>query len=136
MRIFAKMAVVLLLGMGVLALPACSTVSEVTGAVTAALQPRPNPISRTDLYNIENSVTIAVTGLVAYRRACLRGQADANCRANIEKLQVYTRKMPPALASLRKFVKENNQVSAVTAYNALKDLVAQFTAQRQALGVT
>lgn len=83
-----------------------------------------NPVTRDRLYAIENGIVIVFAGLRAYKSACVAGNADVNCRANVKAIQVYTRRIPPLLTDLRRFVKNNDQVNAVVVYNALSGLLA------------
>ena len=114
-----------------LSLAACTTTDFTTGfsnVVTAATVGVQNPVTRNDLYAFENSMIVAFAGLNAYKKTCAQGAVDANCRANIAKLQVYTRKIPQVLADARVFVKNNDQVNAQVAYSTAKQLYADFTA--------
>lgn len=94
-----------------------------------------NPITRDTLYAFENAMTIAFAGLGAYKKSCLAGAVPASCRTVITSLQVYTRKIPQALATVRGFVKNNDQVNAQTAYNTLLDLYNNFKTAATASGV-
>lgn len=91
-----------------------------------------NPVTKSDLNAFENSMIVAFAGLNAYKKACIRGAADVNCRANVAKVQVYTRKLPAALATTRGFVKSGDQVNAVKAYATAKQLFNDFTADATA----
>lgn len=71
-----------------------------------------NPITRQTLYNLENTGVIAFAGLNAYRRSCIQGLIPASCKGVLRRVQEKTRKLPPLLASLRVFVKNNDQVNA------------------------
>ena len=102
-----------------------ANISTAVQAVTVGVQ---NPVTRNDLYAFENSMIVAFAGLNAYKKTCAQGAVDVNCRANIAKLQVYTRKIPKVLADARVFVKNNDQVNAQVAYSTAKQLYADFTA--------
>lgn len=103
--------------------------------VSIATSTYQNPITQDDLYKAETVINVVVTGLVTYRRACLAGAADANCRANIVKMQAYTRPMPPVLAQLREFVKDNDKVNARLAYEQFKALYENLKPLAAAAGI-
>ena len=113
-----------------LSLGGCATVSEVASnistAVTAVTVGVTNPVTKKDLYQVENGMIIAFAGLNAYKRVCAAGTIDPSCKDVIRTLQVYTRQLPTLLANTRAFVKSGDQVSARTAYNALTDLYSRF----------
>lgn len=111
-----------------LSLGGCATVNLLTKSVT-------NPVTTNDLYQIEAGADAVVQALVAYRRACLAGAADVNCRANIKAVQPYTREIPPYLVQLRVFVKNNDQLNAANTYNALTALLKQARTTATNLGV-
>lgn len=94
-----------------------------------------NPVTPARLNAVESAMTVAFAALNGYKKACIKGVADVNCRANIAKIQVYTRKAPALLASARAFVRKKDQVNAITAYNELVALIAQFKSEATAAGV-
>ena len=102
--------------------------SSLTASVT-------NPVTPRMLYDVENGMTVAVSGLLAYKNACIAKVVPVSCRGVIASLQVYTRKAKPILVSLRSFVRNNDQVNAITAYNSVKDLLSGFQQTAQAAGV-
>lgn len=116
------LALALAFGLG-----ACS-VTDGVNALSTAIVGTTNPVTKNDLYAFENSMIVAFAGLNAYKKSCIAGAADVNCRANVAKLQVYTRRIPAALATTRAFVRQNDTVNAQIAYTALKQLFADFTA--------
>lgn len=109
-----------------LSLGACATVEQVTTAISVATVGVTNPVTKQDLYQIENGMIIAFAGLNAYKRVCVQGVIDASCKDVIRTLQVYTRQLPTLLANARAFVKSGDQISARTAYNALVDVYSRF----------
>lgn len=115
-----------------LALAGCQTAAQVLddiGNVTRlATVGVANPVTKQDLYNFENTMIVGFAALNAYKKACLKGAVDTNCRANIVAMQKYTRQIPPTLAQVRTFVKNNDTVNATTAYATLKNLYANFKA--------
>jgi uncharacterized protein YceK len=105
------------------ALSGCAEVSRVTEALTVGVQ---NPVTKQDLYQIENGMIIAFAGLNAYKRVCVQGVIDQSCRDVIRTLQVYTRQLPALLANARTFVRSGDQINARVAYNALLDVYNRF----------
>lgn len=94
-----------------------------------------NPVTPTMLYDVENGMTIAFAGLGAYKRSCVELLIVQSCRATIGRIQVYTRKIKPVLIQLRAFVRNNDQVNATVAYNAVMGLIAGFKAEAAASNV-
>lgn len=90
------------------------------------------------VYEIENGLKAASAGLVAYRRLCIQKVIDPvtrNCRNVIVKIQPYTRAAAVAIVDLRQAVRENNQVTAISAYGALQRLITNIQTERQLAGV-
>lgn len=113
----------------------CAQTQRVADTVQALIVGVENPITKQELYAFENGMIIAFAGLNAYKRACLESVADVNCRANIRAMQVYTRKLPAALTTTRRFVRENDQVNARVAYTTLKELWNNFRAEAAAANI-
>lgn len=84
-----------------------------------------NPVTRDMLYDVENGAIVAVAGLKAYKRSCVELVIPQSCRGTIQNIQRYTRQIPPYLAQLRSFVRNNDQINAVAIYNILQGLLAQ-----------
>jgi hypothetical protein len=95
-----------------------------------------NPVTPAMLGDIEEGLSAATAGLLTYRRLCLKGQADAYCRGNILRIQVYTKQAKPLILALRRFVRENDQINAVIVFNTLRDVVLQIKATRATMGVS
>ena len=104
-------------------------------AVTLVTKTYTNPVTKTDLYEVELGIKAAVSVLKAYKSACQQGLADTNCRANVAAIQAYTRQLPPLLAQLRDFVKNNDQVNAITIYNQIVDLVTNLKNAARNVGI-
>lgn len=102
-----------------LSLGACTTLNVITTGVS-------NPVTKEVLYATENSAIVVFAALGAYKKSCVAGVIAANCKDTIRKVQIYTRQIPPALKSLRKFVKENDQVNAVVMYKTVNELINNF----------
>lgn len=94
-----------------------------------------NPVTPDALYQTENAITVAFVGLSAYRRACLLETVDLRCRENIRAIQPFTRKIPPLLAQLRTFVKDNDQVSAKVVHKELVQLIINLKSMADAKGI-
>jgi hypothetical protein len=94
-----------------------------------------NPVTTERLYQFENGMIVAFAGLNAYKVACVRGVIPRGCRATIAHLQTYTRQIPAQLRIVRAFVKDNDQVNAVIAYNTLTAMFTEFKAEATANNV-
>lgn len=133
-RFLFALALVVALPLG---LGGCSTgaLQNFDTAFSLATKSITNPVTRDDLYKVESGVQIAFTALNAYKRSCAEGLVDANCRANVAAIQQYTRQLPPLLAQLRSFVKDNDQINAALVYNQVVTLVANFKTAARNVGV-
>lgn len=118
-----------------LSLAGCAQLSAIGTGISLATKSISNPVTTNELYEIEASIRIAVTALQTYKRACLANAADKQCRNNIAAIQPYTRQLPPLLAQLRSFVKNNDQVNAAVVYNQLATLYTNLKSSALALGV-
>lgn len=94
-----------------------------------------NPVTPTMLYDVENGLTVAVSGMLAYKRLCIAKTIDRSCRSIVMTLQGYTRQAKPILLSLRQFVRQNDQVNAIIAYNSVRQLLDSFKATAATSGV-
>lgn len=94
-----------------------------------------NPVTREQLYVVENSMIVIFAGLNAYKRSCRDGILPASCRVNIAKIQVHTRRIPGMLTSVRRFVRENDQVNAAVAFKTLVELINAAKLEATAAGV-
>lgn len=94
-----------------------------------------NPITEQTLYNAEAAGVLIFAGLNAYYRACKAGEISSTCKGVIAKLQVQTKKLPGLLATVRKFVKDNDQVNAKIAYQTLMQVLTDIKATAQANNV-
>lgn len=104
----------------------CTTgVDRFVQAVTIGVQ---NPVTERELYQFENGMIVAFAGLNAYKKACVRKAIPQSCVGVISQMQVYTRQIPPALATTRHFVRVNDRVNAQIAYKALLDLMSGYKA--------
>lgn len=117
-----------------LALTGCGTVSVFQGgtSITANVQ---NPVTPDMLFAVENGLIAVLDGLVAYKRQCVAGRLDPSCTGVIARIQTYTRKIKPVLVDLRKFIRNNDQVSAIAAFRAAQQIMADIQGQALAAGV-
>lgn len=98
----------------------------------------PVTITEETVYKSENALKAVTVGFVGYRRLCIKKVIDPvtrNCRAVIERVQPYTKSAALAIVDMRKSVRENNQVNALAAYNALQSLLTNIQNERQKAGV-
>lgn len=119
----------------VLSLTGCAQLQAVIQAGQFATATVTNPVTPARLYEVENGMILAFAALNGYRAACLKGAADVNCRANILAIQAYTKRIPPLLAQVRVFVRNNDQINAVVVYNQIIALIANFKSTAAAAGV-
>lgn len=118
-----------------LSLGGCAQLSAVGTGLSLVTKSVTNPVTENELFQIEASINILVKGLVAYRRACLAGDADKHCRSNILAIQPYTKEVPVYLVQLRTFVKNNDQINAANTYNTLVTLYGNAKDTALRLGV-
>ncbi len=119
-----------------LSLGGCATLERVQTAVSVATTPV--AVTPTMVLQIEEGLKVATSGLVGYRRLCLQKVIDPvtrNCRQVIVRLQPYTKAAAVAIVDLRVAVRQNNQITALSAYNALRGLIANIQTERQLAGV-
>lgn len=127
-----KIIFVIALSLSIAGCAQLQTLQNVAHFATAAIN---NPVTPAMEAQIELGFDTAVQLLLTYRRACLRGQADVNCRQNIEIIQPYTIQAKPVIARLRSFVDNNDQVNAVVAYNQLLGLYGGLKTSAAAVGM-
>lgn len=82
-----------------------------------------NPITEQRLQLIQKAAIVVFEGLNAWRDACEAGTINATCREQIRAVQVYSKQIPPYLAQLRKFVRNNDQVNAGVIWTQVTDLI-------------
>ncbi len=115
-----------------LSLSGCAGFNQVFQAATVGLN---NPVTKETLKTTEDGITVVFAGLNAYKKSCVELLIPQSCRGTIAKIQVYTRKLPSLLVNLRAFVRNNDQVTAITAYNAIKQTIMDFRAVASANNV-
>lgn len=118
-----------------LSLGACAQLQAIGTGISLATKTITNPVTKTEEAQIELSGDIIIQGLLTYKRACIAGNADKNCKSNIAQIQAYTRQIKPLVAQLRSFVDNNDQINASVVYNQLTALYANAKAAAANLGI-
>ena len=116
-----KIVTALLLATAI-SLGGCAQLQAITGGISLATKSITNPITKSDEAAVELAIDTGFQILLTYKRACIKGQADVNCKANIALIQPYTRDIIPLKNQLRNFVDKNDQVDAISVYNQLTTL--------------
>lgn len=119
-----------------LSLAGCATLDAVTTGISLATKSIANPVTKSEEAQVELALDTAVQALMVYKKACVAGSADKNCRANIAQIQAYTRQVPALITQLRGFVDNNDQVNATVVYNQLTALYANVKNAAASLGVS
>lgn len=119
-----------------LSLAGCATLDAVTTGISLATKSIANPVTKSEEAQVELALDTAVQALRVYKKACVAGSADKNCRANIAQIQAYTRQVPALVTQLRGFVDNNDQVNATVVYNQLTALYANVKNAAASLGVS
>ena len=120
-----KLLLIVTLG---LALSGCANLRE-------AFREYNNPITKEMLYKAENTAIIAFAALKAYKASCQAKAIPQSCREVVAAIQVKTRQLPVYLKALRKFVKENDQISAKSVYISITDLLREVRAIADSNGI-
>jgi hypothetical protein len=118
-----------------LSLGACAQLQTLQNIAHFATATITNPVTKEMEAQIELGFDAALQILLAYRRACIAGTADVNCRRNIEVIQPYTKAAKPLIGQLRTFVDSNDQVNAVVVYNQLVALYGNLKTSAAAAGM-
>ena len=134
-----RLAIVAVLSLG---LSGCANLGPIVTFATTGVG---NPVTPDMVYRAEQTMIIAVSGLKAYKNACIARTIAQTCRGTIQQLQVYTRQLcatfvnrrcaTGALPDLRTFVRSNDQINAVKAYNLVTGLLASFKSTAVNAGV-
>lgn len=127
-----KIALALFLSLSLAGCAQLQTLQNVAKFATATIT---NPVTKDMEAQIELGFDAGLQILLAYRRACIAGTADVNCRRNIEIIQPYTKQAKPLIAQLRSFVDNNDQVNAVVAYNQLVTLYGNLKTAAAGVGM-
>lgn len=121
-----------------LSLGACATlpsIQSIETAVQLGTASVANPVTPKRLEQAENALVLVFTGLNAWKASCKNEVIPPSCRDQIAAAQVYTRKLPPIMAELRVFVRNNDQVNAFIAFNTFANLIAIVKTQAAQNGV-
>lgn len=125
----------LFVGLLSLSLVGCAEFKQLQSAYSLVTKSVANPVTKDDLYKVESAIEVVFAVLRIYKNGCAAGTVDVNCRANVAKIQTYTRQLPPLLAQLRTFVKTNDQVNASVVYNNVMALIDNFKAAATSAGI-
>lgn len=107
-----------------LALGGCAKLQQIESAIQLGQAGVANPVTPERLAAAENGAIVVFAGLNAYKRSCVDLLLPQSCRGVIASIQTYTRQIPGPLAKLRVWVRANDQINAVTAYNTIVGLIA------------
>lgn len=113
----------------------CAQLSAVRDVITIGTTSITNPVTKERLYQLESAATIVFAGLNGWHDTCVRGLINTSCKDQINQVQVYTRQIPPYLAQLRAFVKNNDQVNATVVFNNISNLISTVKARAAANNV-
>lgn len=119
-----------------LSLSGCLTIQQLETAATLGTASVANPVTKTRLNQMESTVTLLFAGLNAWKRSCVQGLINVDCKQQIRTVQVYTMQVPLYLSQLRKFVKNNDQVNAGVVFNQLTDIIGTIKSHAAAGGAT
>lgn len=129
MRKFLVMAAV------ALSLGGCAEFKALSGTIALGTTSVSNPITPAREAQIEAAIDIAVKAMVSYRRACLAGHADVNCRQNIRMAQPYTIQVKALVLQLRRFADENDQVNAAAVFRQIMPIYESMKSIAATAGV-
>jgi len=118
-----------------ISLAGCATIKNIETAIQLGTASIANPVTKTRLNQMESAITILFGGLNAWKKTCQDGLIPQSCREQIGAVQVYTRQIPPYLAQLRAFVKNDDQINATVVFNNITTLIGTVKTQAAASGV-
>lgn len=118
-----------------LSLAGCAQLQNIGAGFSLVTASYANPVTKDKLYYAENGLTVLIAGLNAYKQSCIKGLVEANCRDHVMAIQAYTRRIPPLLANVRVFVRNNDQINAVVVYNEAISLINAAKAEATASGI-
>jgi|SRR5580765_4209486 ABC-type uncharacterized transport system auxiliary subunit len=119
-----------------LSLGGCLTLQGIETAYQVGTVSITNPVTRDRLYTMEQAVKLTFIGLNTWKKLCVQGQINVNCKQQVRTVQVYTASVPLYLKQLRAFVANNDQINAIVVFNQLSDLIATVKTQAVAGGAT
>lgn len=112
--------------------PLDPTAPSVLKGGTSITAPVDNPVTPQRFSQIRESLRLAMSGLVGYRRLCLAKAIPQDCRNTIEKIKPYTKLAQAEYKRLRTFVRQNDQINAIKVFGELRGLIADINAARGA----
>lgn len=115
-------------------LAGCATFKNIETAIQLGTASVVNPVTPTQLNQMESAVTLVFAGLNAWKKSCQDLLLEQRCRQQIASVQIYTRQIPPYLTQLRTFVKSNDQVNATVVFNQVIDLINTVKTQAATSG--
>lgn len=118
-----------------LALAGCGTIKSVLQGGTSVFTSVTNPVSRTNLAEVESAYGVLLTAAVAYRNACAQKLIAATCRPAVVQLQFANRKAHGAIIAARNFVKNNPTLSALSLIGIAGQAVSDFQSVAYVNGV-
>ena len=127
-----KLLIVAALG---LSLGGCAQLQMIGTGISLATKSITNPVTKSDEAKIELAFDTAVQVMLTYKKACVAGTVDKNCKANIALVQPYTRQAKPLVAQLRSFVDTNDQINATVVYNQLTTLYSNLKSAATNVGI-
>lgn len=101
----------------------------------AVLNTIKNPVSRTQLVEIESAYGVVLSGAVAYRNACARKAIPPTCRPIVVKLQQADRTATAAILALRNFVRNYPELNTPQLVQAAWQAVEDFKLAATAAGL-
>lgn len=110
-------------------LSGCAALQNIQDVISIGTASVTNPVTPERLRQVEAGVSIVFTGLNTWKRSCVQGLINPNCKEQIMAVQVYTRKLPPYLVQLRTFVKNDDVVNASVVFNNITKLISAIKAQ-------
>lgn len=118
-----------------LSLGGCAQLQKLQDVISIGTASVANPVTKTRLNQLEAATTLVFAGLNTWKQSCAQRLINTDCEKQIGAVQVYTRQIPPYLAQLREFVKNDDQVNATVVYNNISKLVTTVKAQAAAANV-
>lgn len=117
-----------------LALAGCGSTSvfKAGTSVTATVQ---NPVGKKEMAAAWNAYGLVLTGARAYKRACVEKTIPQSCRAVVVQLQAYDRNAYAALVTAHNFVRDNPNISALSAIGAARAALTDFQTYATTNGV-
>lgn len=118
-----------------LSLGGCLTLQQLEAGISLTTKSIANPVTKSEEAQVELVLDSAVIALKAYKKACVDGTADKNCKANVAQIQAYTTQFHPLVVQLRNFVDTNDQINATVIYNQLTALYTNVKGAAANLGM-